>query len=139
VKYLADTNVLSEIRKPNGDAGVKTFIDSLAEESIFISVLSIGEIAYGMEKLPAGKRKNEFDVWLNHSLPERFGSRILSLDQEILLEWGKLRAAAGRTLPVIDSLFAATALVRRLIILTRNVGDFPPIPGLSLVNPWEPV
>ena len=136
MKYLLDTNVLSEIRKPNGNARVKTFVNSLREEDIFISVISIGEIGYGIEKLPAGPKKTELIIWLTQKLPERFGNRIISLDADIMAEWGKLHAQTAKTLPVFDSLIAASAITRRLTIVTRNTKDFDKIKGLNLLNPW---
>jgi predicted nucleic acid-binding protein len=137
VKYLLDTNVLSEIRKPRGHTGVKAFVNNLREEDIFISVLSIGEIYFGIEKLPAGPKKTELYIWLNQKLPDRFGSRIIDLDRNIMAEWGRLQARARETLPVVDSLIAASALAHRLIIVTRNVRDYKMIEGVALLNPWE--
>jgi len=135
VKYLLDTNVLSEIRKSRGHAGVKAFVNSLREEDIFICVLSIGEINYGIERLPPGSKKTELSVWLTQNLPERFGNRIIPLDTEIMAEWGRLRART-QTLPVFDSLIAASALARRLTVVTRNTRDYRRIEGILLHNPW---
>ena len=136
MKFLLDTNVLSEIRKPQGDGRVKAFVKSLREDDIFISVLSIGEISYGIEKLDPGKKKTELLVWLTQKLPERFEKRIIPLDLDIMTEWGRLQARIKRTLPVFDSLIAASALVYRLNLLTRNTKDFEEIEGLELYNPW---
>jgi len=136
VKYLLDTNVLSEIRKPRGHEGVKAFVGSLREDDIHISVLSVGEIAFGIEKLPPGPKKTELRVWLSQKLPERFGSRIIALETDIMAEWGRLQAKTPN-LPVFDSLIAASALARRLTVVTRNVRDFERIEGLILLNPWK--
>ena len=136
MKYLLDTNVLSEIRKPNGNAKVKAYVSNLREEDIFISVLSIGEIGFGVEKLPNGQKKRELQLWLAQTLPERFGNRIIPLDTAIMTEWGRLQGRIGRTLPTFDSLIAASALARRLVIVTRNTKDFELIEGLELFNPW---
>jgi len=137
MKYLLDTNVLSEIRKAHGHADVKSFVANLLEEDIFISVLSIGEIYYSIEKLPDGPKKTELLLWLTQKLPLRFGKRVLSLDNETMMEWGRLQARIQKTLPVFDSLIAATALARRLTVVTRNTKDFEDIAGLILFNPWE--
>ena len=137
MKYLLDTNVLSEIRKPNGHAGVKAFVNTLREEDIFISAISIGEIVYGIEKLPEGPKKTDLFVWITQKLTERFGNRIIPLDAETMAEWGRLRVRSSKTLPVFDSLIAASALVRRLTVLTRNTKDFEMIEGILLLNPWE--
>jgi predicted nucleic acid-binding protein len=137
VKYLLDTNVVSEIAKPNGDSRVLAYINEIPLEDIFLSVISIGEIAKGIEKLPPGKKKEKLSVWLDTQIPAMFKDRIISLDFDCMTEWGKLRARAGRTLAIIDSLVAAAALTHRLTILTRNTRDFEDIPGLSLIDPWE--
>jgi predicted nucleic acid-binding protein len=137
VKYLLDTNVLSEIRKPRGHTGVKVFVNCLREEDIFISVLSIGEICFGIEKLPAGPKKTELYIWLTQKLPDRFGKRIIDVDRNIMAEWGRLQARVRETLSVVDSLIAASALAHRLTIVTRNIRDFEKIEGIILLNPWE--
>jgi len=137
VKFLLDTNVISEIGKTNIDSRVLAYINEIPPEDIFLSVISIGEIVKGIEKLPPGKKKDELSVWLDTQIPAMFKDRIISLDFDCMTEWGKLRARAGRTLPIVDSLLAASALTHRLTILTRNTRDFEDIPGLSLINPWE--
>ena len=137
MRYLLDTNVLSEIRKPQGNAKVKAFVDNLREEDLFISVISVGEITHGIEKLPPGPKKTELQIWVSQKLPERFGSRVVPLDADIMIEWGKLQAATAKTLPLFDSLIAASALARRLAVITRNIKDFERINGLVLVNPWK--
>jgi predicted nucleic acid-binding protein len=137
VKYLLDTNVLSEIRKKNGNPQVIAFVDSFPQEDAFISILSLGEIAYGVEKLPQGKKRAELFEWLNVQIPVMFKHRIISPDTDCMLEWGKLRVNIGRTLPIIDSLIAAAALSRRMTLLTRNTRSFEKINGLFLLNPWE--
>jgi predicted nucleic acid-binding protein len=136
VKYLLDTNVLSEIRKPQGSARVKAFVNNLREEDLYVSVISIGEITYGIEKLPAGPKKTDLIIWAAQKLPERFGNRIVPLDADIMTEWGRLQAGTAKTLPLFDSLIAASALARRLTVVTRNTKDFEKIKGLVLLNPW---
>jgi predicted nucleic acid-binding protein len=136
VKYLLDTNVISEIRKPNGHEGVKAFVDNLQEEDVYISVLSIGEIRFGIEKLNSGPKKTELLLWLTQKLPERFWGRIIPLDSDIMTEWGRLYAQT-KTLPLFDSLIAASALARRLTVVTRNTKDFERVAGIILLNPWE--
>ena len=137
MKYLLDTNVLSEIRKPNGNKGVKAFVESLREEDIYISVLSVGEIVFGIEKLPAGYKKNELLNWFTKSFTERFGKRIIVLDTEIMIVWARLQAQAQKTMPVFDSLIAASAIARKLTIVTRNTKDFENIEGVMPINPWN--
>ena len=137
MKYLLDTNVLSEARKHNGNIKVLNFIREQPHENIFLCALSYGEICLGVEKLPPGKKKHELSLWLYTQLPEWFKGRVIFLDTEVMLEWGKLRYRTGMTIPTADSLIAAAAITHRLSLLTRNTKDFEGIDELSLVNPWD--
>ncbi|GHU56360.1 ribonuclease VapC [Spirochaetia bacterium] len=137
VKYLLDTNVLSELRKTNCNMRVKAFTDNIPLGDLFISALSIGEIVFGIEKLPEGKKRTELSLWLNGHVFRQFENRIIPLDTGISEEWGKMRIRAGRTLSDIDALIAATALTNHLTLVTRNTKDFTDIGGLNLMNPWE--
>jgi len=137
VKYLLDTNVISEIQKTNCSQNVKSFTEELSWEDIYISAISIGELCYGVERLPAGKKKHELAIWLYTQVPQWFSGRIIPLDTEVLLEWGKIRAKTERTLPVVDSLIAAAAIAHHLLLVTRNTKDFDDIDGINLLNPWE--
>jgi predicted nucleic acid-binding protein len=137
VKFLLDTNVLSEMHNPKGNPKVLAWIDAIPQEDLFISAITIGEIAKGIEKLPQGQKKNALSIWLNDQIPAAFKNRIVSLDFDCMLEWGKLRARAKRTFPIIDSLIAAAALSRRMTLVTRNTQNFAGLAGLLLLNPWE--
>jgi len=104
-----------------------------------LSVITIGEIQHGIERLPDSRRKNELMIWLNVGLIERFSGRILALDVPTLVLWGTLIAhfeASGQPMSVMDSLIAASALHNNLILVTRNTADFVPC-GVQLLNPWE--
>ena len=137
MKYLLDTNVISELQKSNCNQNVKTFIEALHWEDVFLSSITVGELCYGVEKLPHSKKKHDLSIWLYSQLPEWFYDRIVSLDTEVFIEWGKLRAGFPRTLPVIDSLIAASAIVNHMFLVTRNTKDFDGIEGINLINPWE--
>jgi len=136
MKYLLDTNIISEMQKSKCNQNVKSFIDKIPAEDMFISVISMGELCYGMEKLPPGKKKHELAVWLYTQVSEWFRDRVIPLDTEVLLEWGRIRARSGRTMPVIDSQIAAAAVTHHMTLVTRNVKDFKDIEGISLINPW---
>jgi predicted nucleic acid-binding protein len=136
MKYLLDTNIISEMRKSNCAPNVKSFIDKIPAEDMFISVISMGELCYGMEKLPPSKKKHELAIWLYTQVSDWFKDRVIALDTEVLLEWGKLRARAGRTMPALDSLIAAAAITHHMTLITRNVKDFNDIEGISLIDPW---
>ena len=139
MKYLLDTCVISELVVKHPNPKVIVFIDSLDSDDVFLSVIMIGEIAKGVEKLPKSKRKLELHSWLKENLLVRFDGRIIPLDTEVLMEWGILIArleSTGITLPAIDSLIAATTLTHKLTLVTRNVDDFSGT-GIEIVNPWE--
>lgn len=139
MNYLLDTCVLSEFTRRKPDEKVIQWIDSVDEEKLFLSVITIGEIQRGIERLPESHRKTELLVWMNDGLVQRFQSRILPIDTPTMHLWGSLTAHmehAGRPVSIMDSLIIATALHNNLIIATRNVTDFAPC-GVQVINPWE--
>lgn len=139
MKYLLDTCVISELVAKQPNPKVVEFVDSLDPVDAYLSVITIGEISKGTEKLPKSKRKQELQTWLKDDLLVRFDGKIILLDANILVEWGVLTAkleATGRTMPAMDSLIAATALARRLILVTRNVDDFEGT-EIEIENPWK--
>ncbi len=136
MSYLLDTNVLSELVRPKPRASVVTWFNDVPDESLYISVLTIGEIRKGVEGVTDGKRKEKLRLWLEHELPEWFGNRVLSVDADVAERWGRLQAQAKRPVPAIDSLLAATALHHELRMVTRNKKDFE-YQGLEVINPWD--
>lgn len=137
MRALLDTCVLSELRRPKGDARVRRAIDAFASENLFVSVLSIGEIAKGIALLRESQDKRTLQSWLQ-TLERFYGDRLLPIDLEISRIWGELTAAArkaGRTVPATDGLIAATARRHGLHVMTRNTADFEPT-GILLLNPW---
>ncbi len=103
-------------------------MESADEDRIFISVVSLAEIRYGVEHMAAGRRRNRLEDWLQHELPLRFEARILPVDTKVADAWGKTVSrseAAGRPISAMDAFLAATAKIHRLTLVTRNVSDFP--------------
>jgi len=137
VKYMLDTNVISELQKANCSQNVKSFAEKINPEDMYLSVITIGELCYGVEKLSSGKKKHDLLIWLYTKLPEWFNRRIINIDTEVIIEWGKIRAASERQLPVADSLIAACAISNHAFLVTRNTKDFEDIEGINLLNPWE--
>lgn len=138
MRVLLDTCVLSEIRKADGSRGVRRAVGEIADDDLFVSVISIGEIAKGIELLEDGRRKRALQSWLQ-TLERDYTSRILAVDQEAAHIWGELTAAAqkrGKIVASNDGLIAATARRHGLHIMTRNIADFEPT-GAMLINPWE--
>lgn len=135
MSYLLDTNILSETLRAKPSTEVVNFLNTLPSHTLFISVLTLGEIRKGIEKLEKGKRKSRLIVWLEEDLSNWFGSQMLPISREVADRWGYLTAHITRPLPAIDGLLAATALVHNLKMVTRNTKDFD-IPGLEVVNPF---
>jgi toxin FitB len=138
MKYLLDTCVISELIAKHPNPDVVSFVDSLDPENVFLSVITVGEIAKGIEKLSASKRKKELEAWLREELLVRFDENIVPLDINVLIRCGELSAnleGIGITLPAMDSLIAATVLVHQMTLVTRNESDFENT-GIEIVNPW---
>jgi predicted nucleic acid-binding protein len=138
VRALLDTCILSEIRKADGNQGVRQAVDGISDDDLFVSVISIGEIAKGIELLENGRRKRTLQSWLQ-TLERDYASRILLVDPEVAHIWGELTAGAqkrGKIVASNDGLIAATACRHGLHIMTRNIADFEPT-GAMLINPWE--
>lgn len=135
MSYLVDTNVISELTRQKPARFVEAWFEEVADEALHLSVLTLGELRRGVERLPASKRKEKLRYWLEHELPAWFGERLLTIDAAVADTWGRLQATAERTLPAIDSLLAATAIHHHLRLVTRNTTDFD-IDGLEVVNPW---
>ena len=140
MSYLIDTNVLSELRRKQPDAHVVNWFAERAPQSLFLSVLTLGEIRKGIERLDDSQtdaaRRQSLDDWLEQELPTFFLGRVLGIDAGVADLWGRIQALAGRPLPAIDSLLAATALQHKLTMVTRNVKDFADM-GVELINPWD--
>ena len=136
MSYLIDTNVMSELRKRQADANLVAWMQARPRESLYLSVLSLGEIRKGIEGVADAAFRQTLTDWLEVDLPKYFLGRVLGVDAQIADRWGRLQASAGRTLPVVDAMLAATALQHDLTLVTRNVKDFEGL-GVALVNPWQ--
>lgn len=136
MKYLVDTNVLSELFKKQPEPKVVQWFTQADPESLFLSVLTLGEIRKGLEKMDKGPRKNRMIQFLEKDIPAQFEDRVLAVNAEIGETWGILEAQAGRPLSTVDALLAATALTHHLTLVTRNTQDFE-FHHLKLLNPWE--
>jgi predicted nucleic acid-binding protein len=134
VSFLLDTNVVSEIRKKSPNHGVEKWFASVAPSELYLSALVIGEIRQGIERLAPRnpEQASVFERWLGE-LTEVYRDRIAPITPEVADVWGRLNVP--RTLPVVDGLLAATALVRGWTLVTRNVEDVDGT-GVRVVNPW---
>jgi predicted nucleic acid-binding protein len=115
---------------------VKWF-ENTAETDMFISVISIGELVFGMAKLPDGAKKTKLSAWLKELIHEGFGDRIVGIDIDVMEIWGEMSAKLTRSLPKMDTLIAASAITYGMTVVTANVKDFKDIPGLKFFNPLE--
>ena len=139
MNFLLDTNVVSEWMKPRPTPGVVSWLADVDEDRVFISVVTLSEIRYGVERLPLGRRRKQLEDWLEHELPLRFEGRILSVDPTIADTSGRISArseCAGRPMQAIDSFIAATAEVHQLILVTRDESDFKTVVK-NILNPWK--
>jgi toxin FitB len=139
VNFLLDTNVVSEWVKPRPDPGVIAWLAEADEDRVLISVVTLAELRYGVERMVAGRRRARLDAWLREELPLRFEGRVLPVDAAVADSWGKLMAqgeAAGRPLGVVDAFIGATATAHGLTLVTRNVTDFAGSLK-AIVNPWR--
>ena len=138
MRWLLDTCVVSELVAKKRDKNVIRWIDNVDAERLYLSVITLGEIRKGIEKLPNSQRRKDLHHWLSEDLLIRFGGRIIPLDADILIEWGVLTGRLekeGKRMPAIDSLLAATAIHNGLTLVTRNVDDFQ-YAGVDIFNPW---
>lgn len=120
MSYLIDTNVLSELRREVPEPGVVDWFTRRPPSTLFLSVLTLGEIRKGIEGASDAQRRQVLTDWLETDLPLFFTGRILSVDASVTNRWGRLLGNAGRPLPAIDSLLAGTAMVHDLVLVTRN-------------------
>jgi toxin FitB len=135
--WLIDTNIVSEWVKPRPDAGIVSWLDEVDEDRVFLSIVSLAEIRFGIERLAPGRRRNRLDRWLREELPERFEGRIVPVDGQVADACGRLLARArqaGRGLGAMDALVAATCQACDLVLATRNLGDFDGL-GVELFAP----
>jgi predicted nucleic acid-binding protein len=137
LSYLIDTNVLSELRRKSPDAQVVEWFSKRPPVTLYLSVLTLGEIRKGVEGVVDTNRRQALLDWLETDLPLFFTGRILDVDALVADRWGRLVATAGSPLPAIDSLLAATALAHDLVLVTRNTKDFAGLP-VQIFNPWSP-
>ncbi len=139
MNYILDTNVISELVAAQPDTNVTRWIESIDPQTVYLSVITVGELKKGIEKSPDSRRKTDLKEWLTNDLLVRFQDQLLPIDSSVTLTWGSLVArmeAIGKPMPAIDSLLAATTLHSGYTLSTRNVGDFEHA-GIALLNPWE--
>jgi toxin FitB len=138
--FLLDTNVPSELFRPRPDAKVTNWLTRHPKETLYVSVVTLGELRRGVTLLAEQTaRRTDLERMIHDRIPSWFGSRVLPVTQVIAEKWGVLDGEsrlAGRPLNVADGMIAATALEHDLVVVTRNVKDFDQL-GVVVVNPWQ--
>lgn len=135
MSYLVDANILSEPTRPEPDAQVVAWLRA-HESELFVNPIILGELEYGILQLPVSRRRTRLESWFSVGVKTL---RSLDFDTATAHEWAVLLAnlkRKGRSMPIKDSLIAATAIAHRITVATRNVKDFSYI-GISVVNPFE--
>jgi len=142
LRFLLDTNVVSELQRPRPDANVERWFSAVDDDDLFLSVIVIGEIGRGIEQLRTRdpSRAASFDAWL-HRLKARYAGRIIEVDAEIGEIWGRLNGrmkVQGLAPQIVDNLLAASAISRGLVMATRNLKDFAHA-AVPVYDPWTQV
>ncbi len=136
---LLDTNVLSEFMRPAPSTQLVTWLDAQPVGQVWVSAITRAEIELGVALLPDGERKRGLHMAASAMFREEFAGRCLPFDESAATSYASvvaLRARLGRPISVEDAQIAAIALVRGLVLATRNTRDFELIEGLRVVNPW---
>ncbi len=136
---VLDTNVVSEVMRPEPNARVLDWLDAQLAETLYITSITWAELTLGLESMPAGKRKNSLVDSLKAIRSEIFGDRILPFDEAAAAHYGKLMVMTqkkGQILGMPDGQIAAIAVAQRMIVATRDASPFKAA-GLRVIDPWE--
>ncbi len=139
MNYLLDTNVISELIARHPNQKVIDWIDTLDPATVYLSVITVGELRKGIEKLAASRRKEPLTDWLASDLLLRFADKLVPLTTDVMLVWGELTGRLereGKPMPAIDSLIAASVVAGKFTLVTRNDDDFQ-FAGIPVINPWK--
>ena len=135
---ILDTCVVSELWRPRPDPRVLGWFEACDDRSLFLSAVTLGELAEGAARLAEPSRRAAYEERID-AVRRDHAARILAIDDAVALRWGRLRgeqARRGRVLPVVDALITATALVHGMAVVTRNTDDFAGL-GVQVVDPWR--
>src|SRR6202162_4723208 len=140
IGWLLDTNVISSLVNPNGAPSVKSWVETQPEDALFISIITLGEYDKGIHNLPNDHPDRSRYIASRDALEARFQGRILSVDDRIVRQWGKIsgevKRLTGHPPSVIDTLLSASAIENDLFLVTRNIKDVKHS-GAAIFNPWD--
>jgi len=141
LKYLLDTNIVSEFISKKPNQKVLDYVNSLDENDVYLSVITVGEIRFGIEKLDKEHQSKKIEMlsrWLDNDLMQRFEGRIVDIDKQTMLKWGEINGKLqkiGRPMPIMDSLIASSCLANGFVLITRNTKDFYSF-EIEMINPF---
>ena len=141
MRYLLDTNIISEFVSKKPNQKVLDYVNSLDENDTYLSVITLGEIRFGIEKLDKEHQIKKIEMltnWLDNDLMQRFEGRIVDIDKDTMLKWGEINGQLqkiGKPMPIMDSLIASSCLAKEFILITRNTKDFYSF-EMEMVNPF---
>ncbi len=136
--YFLDTCTISDVVAKQPNQNVLDWFTNQPPATVYLSVITIGEITKGIQKMPSSRRRTELEIWLDKAVLIQFQQRIIEIDLATMILWGELTGRLepqGRMLPTMDSLIAAVALQHSLTLVTRNEKDFAGT-GVTIFNPW---
>lgn len=136
--WLLDTNIISELRRPKPEPKVAAFVRAQPLEALYVSAVTLAEIRFGIELLPAATRRSELNDWLAHKVRPMFEERVLAITEDIMFKWRLLLEEgrkAGHTFPQPDLIIAATALHHGLTVVSRDTKEYA-LARVDVVNPW---
>ena len=139
MSFLLDTNVVSESTRRQPEPRVLEWFASQPDDALFISALTLGELRRGILLLDEGRKRRSLLRWLEQEIEPGFSSRVVAIDALVMRTWAELQVNAGRRgrgMPIMDGLFAASAVAHGLTLVTRNVADFAGT-EVKLLNPWD--
>lgn len=136
--FLLDTNILSELRRPKPEPKVIAFIATQPLERLFVSIVTLAEIRFGIELLDDAARRAQLQDWLIHRVRPMFEQRALPITEDVMFKWRLLveeGRKAGHTFSQPDLIIAATALIHDLTVVSRDIADYKKA-GVPVLNPW---
>ena len=140
MKYLLDTSIISELISKEPNQKVLEYINSLNEEDVYLSVVTLGEIEFSIAKLPKNSKKQQkLQEWFKNALLPRFQGRVIDINLETMLLWGEITAKLqkkGKTIAIMDALIASTAMSKDYTLITRNEKDFENF-DIEIINPFK--